>query len=218
MCAFLPTTILRHRKENLKKCSLRGLKNVEGLQFLTYLVDPLPKLEGEVILTMDAPPPLSFEDRDRGLFLIDGTWKYAAVMYRQLTCNSHHLHNNLSHQFSDASKKLSRKGLKTFPSKPSWRLEKTDCVAFHRAGEKCRLTGSYVERSIPKGFRTSYPRKQTNCSDPERGLASVEALFIAYHILGYETGGLLDHYYWKEEFLRLNAPLLKNNTTSKRSF
>jgi pre-rRNA-processing protein TSR3 len=36
-------------------------------------------------------------------------------------------------------------------------------------------------------------------------LASVEALYAAYHILGRPTAGLLDHYRWAEAFLRLNG-------------
>jgi len=31
-----------------------------------------------------------------------------------------------------------------------------------------------------------------------------QALFIAYHILGRPTDGLLDHFRWADEFLRLN--------------
>jgi pre-rRNA-processing protein TSR3 len=54
------------------------------------------------------------------------------------------------------------------------------------------------------GFQTAYPRKSKQGTDPDNGLASVEALFIAYHILGRPTAGLLAHYRWAEEFLRLN--------------
>lgn len=54
------------------------------------------------------------------------------------------------------------------------------------------------------GYRTAYPRKSKRGTDPENGLASIEALFLAYHILGRPTAGLLDHYRWAEEFLRLN--------------
>lgn len=158
MCRFLPTTIFRHRKENLKKCSLNGLEGRSDLEFLTYPIDPLPPLEGQVVLSMEGPL-LSEEDKGKGLLLIDGTWKYAALMERQ-------------------------------------------------------VKGEYERRSLPKGFRTSYPRKQTECKDPERGLASVEALYIAYHILGYETVGLLDHYYWREAFLELNSLLLGCTSTS----
>src|ERR1700737_4734686 len=55
------------------------------------------------------------------------------------------------------------------------------------------------------GYRTAYPRVSKQGTDPDNGLASVEALFLAYHILGRETTGLLDHYHWGEEFLRLNG-------------
>jgi pre-rRNA-processing protein TSR3 len=42
-------------------------------------------------------------------------------------------------------------------------------------------------------------------TDPDNGLASVEALFIAHHVLGRPTEGLLDQYRWREQFLRLNG-------------
>jgi pre-rRNA-processing protein TSR3 len=41
-------------------------------------------------------------------------------------------------------------------------------------------------------------------TDPGNGLASVEALYLAYHLLGRPTEGLLDHYHWAVEFLRIN--------------
>ena len=63
------------------------------------------------------------------------------------------------------------------------------------------------KRSLPAGYQTAYPRRQEDCSDPARGLASVEALYIAYRILGRDGTGLLDNYYWKEEFLKKNEHL-----------
>jgi pre-rRNA-processing protein TSR3 len=54
------------------------------------------------------------------------------------------------------------------------------------------------------GWRTAYPRVSRRGTDPENGLASVEALFAAYRILGRPTVGMLDHYRWAEEFLRVN--------------
>jgi pre-rRNA-processing protein TSR3 len=54
------------------------------------------------------------------------------------------------------------------------------------------------------GWRTAYPRVSKQGTDPENGLASVEALFVAYLILGRPTDGLLEHYRWAEEFVRLN--------------
>lgn len=149
MFYFPPTTILRHRRENLKKCSLRGLEGRKDIHFFTYPKDALPDLSGYVVLTFDAPE-LSQEDAGRGLFLIDGTWKYAEKMAKIV---------------------------------PHERL---------------------IPRSLPSSLRTAYPRRQDDCPDPDRGLASVEALYAAYHILGRDTTGLLDHYYWKDRFLELN--------------
>jgi pre-rRNA-processing protein TSR3 len=63
--------------------------------------------------------------------------------------------------------------------------------------------GDLPPRSL-HGYRTAYPRKSKRGTDPENGLASVEALFVAYHLLGRPTSGLLEHYRWAEEFLRLN--------------
>jgi pre-rRNA-processing protein TSR3 len=55
------------------------------------------------------------------------------------------------------------------------------------------------------GWKTAYPRVSKMYQDPAAGLATVEALYIAYHILGRPTEGLLDEYRWAEEFLRANG-------------
>lgn len=148
MSAFLPTIIWRHRKENLKKCSLTGLESRSDLLFLKYPQDPLPPLENYLILKLDAPV-LSEQDQSKGLFLIDATWQLASVMEKKLPL-----------------------GLEA--------------------------------RSLPKNFQTAYPRRQTCCLDPQRGLASIEALFLAHLILKKETNHLLDDYYWKELFFQKN--------------
>ncbi|MCA9033707.1 MAG: DTW domain-containing protein [Planctomycetaceae bacterium] len=59
-------------------------------------------------------------------------------------------------------------------------------------------------RSLPP-IRTAYPRKSSVYDDPDAGLATIEALYAALRILGRDTKGLLDQYYWKDEFLRLNG-------------
>ncbi|NGX45340.1 MAG: hypothetical protein K940chlam2_00489 [Chlamydiae bacterium] len=149
MVLFPPTIILRHRLENLKKCSLRGLEERPDLAFFTYPGNhSLPSLEGYLMLDFDGPL-LSERDAARGLFLLDGTWRYAGKM---------------------------------------------------------ALSVSEIERrSLPPEMVTAYPRKQQDCPDPTRGLASVEALFIAYTLLGRNTAGLLDNYYWRDEFLSKNS-------------
>ena len=158
MFLFPPTIILRHRKENLKKCSLRGLETREDLRFFSYPKDPLPQIENTILLTLGAPP-LSKDDSSLVMFLIDGTWRYAAVMERDVT-----------------------KGIQ------------------------------FISRSIPDGFVTAYPRVQNDCSDPAKGLASIEALFIAYLVTGRSTEGLLDHYYWKGLFLEKNSILIRQHS------
>lgn len=143
---FSPTIILRHRRENLKKCSLRGLETREDMRFYTYPNNALPPLRGYLMLDFEAPV-LTRADQAHGLFLIDATWKYAEVMARQ-------------------------------------------------------IKEPILKRSLPKHYRTAYPRRQDDCSDPTRGLATVEALYIAYQILGRDTSGLLENYHWKDEFLQ----------------
>ena len=59
-------------------------------------------------------------------------------------------------------------------------------------------------RSLPP-WQTAYPRTSKLFEDPAAGLATIEALFAAYHILGRDTTGLLDAYHWREEFLQTNA-------------
>jgi len=147
MQLFPPTYIIRHRRENLKKCSLRGLEPRADFRFFTYPTSFLPDLSSYILLAIDGPP-LSDADAHKGILLLDATWRYAAKMQ----------------QFVDNQAKVEK-------------------------------------RSIPRGFRTAYPRRQDDCPDPEEGLASIEALYIAFSILGRNTTGLLDNYHWKDEFL-----------------
>lgn len=150
MRAFLPTIILRHRKENLKKCSLRGLEIRSDMRFYTYPKVFPENLDGYVTLHMEGEE-LSYKDRDFGLFLMDSTWKYEEKM--------------------------------------------------HTAMKKKK---SLIYRKIPDRFKTAYPRVQTGCIDEKRGLATVEALYVALRVMKRDTQGLLDHYYWKDDFLELN--------------
>lgn len=144
---LLPTVIIRHRKENLKKCSLHGLEDRTDLHFLTYPLVSLPQLENYCLLSFDGPL-LSKEDHHSGLVILDGTWRYAKKMEENLPI------------------------LATLP-----------------------------KRSLPMFIKTAYPRKQADCANPERGLASIEAIFVAHLLLGHNVEGLLENYYWKKEFL-----------------
>jgi pre-rRNA-processing protein TSR3 len=144
--AYPCTVIVRHDHENPRKCSVLPLRGRADIVFLNYPVRQRPDLGGYVRLAADGPP-LSADDRDKGLLLLDGSWRWAAAMTRD---------------FLDVP-----------------------------------------PRSL-SGWRTAYPRTSKLGTDPDNGLASVEALYIAYHILGRPTEGLLDHYHWAAEFLRNN--------------
>ncbi len=75
------------------------------------------------------------------------------------------------------------------------------------AAQMCKtlaLPDSFPRRSLPPGLVTAYPRRQTECPCPEQGLASIEALYAAYYLLDRDPTGLLDHYYWKNDFLLKN--------------
>jgi len=146
MEAYPPTVIVRHTRENPRKCSVLPLRGREDLIFLNYPVVQQPQLEGYVRLAADGPE-LSHADAESGLLLLDGSWRWAGSMTRN------------------------------FAGVPPRSLH---------------------------GWRTAYPRMSKQGTDPDNGLASVEALFIAYHILGRATAGLLDHYRWANDFLALN--------------
>ncbi len=144
--SYPPSVIVRHPKENPRKCSILPLRGRADLVFLTHPVRQRPPLTGYVRLAAEGPE-LSRADADCGLLILDGSWRWAAAMTR---------------------------GFLDVPP-----------------------------RSL-HGYRTAYPRASKLGTDPDNGLATVEALFLAYHILGRPTAGLLDHYHWAEEFLRLN--------------
>lgn len=146
--------IIRHRKENLRKCSLRGLEGKEGFRFFTYpectKIGSLPSLCGCILLDIDGEE-LTAKDQ-APLVLIDATWRYARVM-----CS---------------------------------------CIPQIQVCQR---------RKLPSTWKTAYPRCQTECSDPERGLASIEAIYAAFLITGRPIEGILDSYYWKSEFLKRNV-------------
>ena len=147
----LPTVVIRHRKENLKKCSLRGLESRSDFKFHRFPMQEFPDLTGYVMLAMEGEE-LTEADAHSGLLLIDATWRYAAQM----------------------------------------------CAAVDR---EILLP----KRTLPQKYRTAYPRHQTDCPNPDEGLASVEALYLAFLITGRDPTGLLDKYYWKNEFLQKNS-------------
>ena len=101
MQTFPPTVIIRHRLENLKKCSLRGLENRSDFVFLTYPYSALPDLHNYIILMLNAPP-LTINDRNHGLLILDATWRYAAKMLKPLEAQPHFLYRSLPSHYRTA--------------------------------------------------------------------------------------------------------------------
>lgn len=81
--------------------------------------------------------------------------------------------------------------------------------SWRSAGSMTRDYEHISPRSL-SGVVTAYPRVSKLGTDPDNGLASVEALFIALKILGRPVEGILDHYHWKNKFLAANSTLLAN--------
>lgn len=143
---YPPTIIVRHPKENPKKCSVIPLKGRADVVFLNYPARQPPELAGYVRLAAEGPE-LSASDAAGGILLLDGSWRWAEAMERDYR---------------------------------------------------------HVPPRALHGWRTAYPRVSKLGTDPGNGLASIEALYLAHHILGRPTAGLLDGYRWAEEFLRAN--------------
>lgn len=141
----IPTTVIRHYKERISKCSLRFLHDRPEMTFLRGKPGYAFDATGFTLLAVDAPP-LSPLDADRPLLLLDSTWRWLP----QLLAGVH---------------------------------------------------GAPVHRSIPGNVRTAYPRTSKVFSDPEAGLASIEALYLARKLLGDDDPSLLDGYHWKDAFL-----------------
>jgi len=143
--------IIRHRRENLKKCSLRGLEGREGLSFFRYPCVVKPPIQNSLILDFEGKE-LSSEDSGKPILLLDATWRHAEGMRK-------------------------------------WAIAQP----------------GIEKRSLPPHLRTAYPRRQNDCHEPDRGLASIEALYIVFKILGYNAEGILDHYHWREKFIDENC-------------
>lgn len=62
-----------------------------------------------------------------------------------------------------------------------------------------------VLAKIPEGFLTAYPRKGLPAADPDGGLATIEALFVAAALMGHWDITLLSRYYFGRAFVERNA-------------
>ena len=81
-----------------------------------------------------------------------------------------------------------------------------DCAWRRVDSMRARVEGELLPRRLP-ALESAYPRKSRIAEDPTRGLASVEALYVALAILGQPAPELLDDYRWRDAFLELNPSL-----------
>ncbi len=73
------TTVIRHPKERIRKCSLRFLHDRPEMTFLRGKPDLRFDATGFLLLAVDAPP-LSSADAGRPLLLLDSTWRWLAQL------------------------------------------------------------------------------------------------------------------------------------------
>ena len=146
MANFPPTIIVVHPKERRRKCTVNPLRNRDGFIFWNFpAIGPEP-LENYVRLGFEGPL-FSDDDHQKGLLVLDGTWRLTPVMEK-----------NFAH---------------------------------------------VPVRSIPP-WKTAYPRVSKMFDDPPVGLATIEAIYAAYKLLGRECDFLLDDYHWAQTFLQQN--------------
>ena len=123
-----------------------------------------------------------------------------------------------------------RPGIRFVGFAPDRRLDATGRVLLHPEGEElgpgdrgrplllvdcswrrlpvllASVDGEPARRRLPP-LATAYPRRSLLFQDPERGLASIEALYAALALLGQPRRGLLEGYRWAERFLAANPSL-----------
>lgn len=160
MSVSLPTIIVVHPKEKRSKCSVEPLRPREDFLFWKYPNQGPESLENYVRLGIGGEL-ISPADSEKGLLILDGTWKLAEKMEQD-----------------------------------------------------------YLDvpvRSLPSNWVTAYPRKSKIFEDPSAGLATIEALYAAHAHMGRPLEGLLDQYYWAEEFQNLNSYLIDQCLAAKQT-
>ena len=151
------TIVLMHRLENVKKCSVWPLRHRADFVFHTFPYD-IPQIDPHKAIRLGlGGPPLSIDDADKSLFVLDATWRLAKKM-----------------------------------EEPFLHLP-------------VRSLGVY---------QTAYPRVARGDTDPDQGLATIEAIYCAYIQLGWSTEGLLEHYRWKDSFLQKNRLTKRDSGTA----
>lgn len=142
--------ILRDPRESWKKCSLRTLRGVDGVEFVTYRPGKRVAV-GERILLHAEGEELTEADQGLDLMLVDCSWRRVPTLLGT-------------------------------------------------------VDGTLHRRRLPR-LSTAYPRVSRFETDPDTGLASLEALYAASFLLGEPRPEWLAGYRWAEEFLDANPQL-----------
>src|SRR5208282_570277 len=103
--SHLPTVIVRHSKENPRKCSILPLRGRPGIVILGYPVNPMPDFAAYIRLA-DEGPELSPADAQCGLLLLDGSWRRAAAMTQAFQ----HVPPRSLHGYQTAYPRVSKQG------------------------------------------------------------------------------------------------------------
>lgn len=74
MPTLVPTTIIRHPKERVSKCTLEPIRGRKGYDFHKATKQFSFDASGFTLLALEAPT-LSIADADRPLLLLDATWR-----------------------------------------------------------------------------------------------------------------------------------------------
>jgi len=144
--------VVRHPRENIKKCSLRFLHNRENFTFLKATDKFSYDATDHILLEIDAPV-ISPVDLGKPILLLDSTWALLPKI-------------------------------------------------------RAKITGNYIPRSLPNSIKTAYPRQSKLFSDPNCGLATLEALYSALCLMGINDPSILDNYHFKDSFLKAFNPTI----------
>ncbi len=80
----VPTTVIRHAKERIAKCSLRFLHDRPEMTFLRARPGFTFDATGFLLLAVEAPP-LSVADAGHPLLLLDSTWRWLPQLRSHVT-------------------------------------------------------------------------------------------------------------------------------------
>jgi len=167
--------IIRHLKERRSKCSVQPFIRDPGFTFYNARPGFVYDATGHIMLSLDAPQ----------LTVEDGVWEAEEPRGGSAGCPG------VEEQGARACPVTEKRPLLLLDS--TWR--RLPNMA------KC-VSGMPLRRSLPDWVRTAYPRIGQFQEDPEVGLSTVEALYLALRLLGEDRADLLDRYHWKSLFLR----------------